>query len=117
MLLHDVSDIFLEGAKLSRYANKDDLALKMFGAFAVSWVILRVFIFPYLIVGRMLVDPVLYISLPFKIDPQPHYAVFGTLFMILWFLHLYWTYLIFKVIARQLATGSTDDVREDSDDD
>lgn len=28
---------------------------------------------------------------------QPHYSVFGTLFSVLYFLHLYWTYLIFQV--------------------
>lgn len=117
MLIHDISDIFLEGAKLARYAKRDDVALWLFGAFAASWVVLRVVIYPYMVVARMLIDPVLHIALPFDINPQPHYAAFGTMFLVLFFLHVYWTYLIFKVIARQLATGSTDDVREDEDSD
>lgn len=117
MLLHDVSDIFLEGAKLARYAQRDDLAMKLFITFAGTWVACRCLLFPYLIVGRMLVDPVTDVALPFNVDPQPHYAVFGTLFLSLFCLHLYWTYLIWRVIARQLRTGSTDDVREDDDDD
>ena len=117
MLIHDISDIFLEGAKLARYADHEQLALHLFVAFALSWVILRVFIYPYIIVIRVLIDPVVYVALPYNIKVQPHYSAFGTMFLVLFFLHLYWTYLIFKVIERQLRTGSTNDVREDSDDD
>lgn len=117
MLIHDISDIFLEGAKLARYADHEQLALNLFVAFALSWVILRVVIYPYMIVFRMMVDPVVYVALPYNINCQPHYAIFSTLFLVLFFLHLYWTYLILKVIERQLRTGTTDDVREDSDDD
>lgn len=118
MLLHDISDIFLEAAKLARYAERETLALGLFVAFAISWVILRVLIFPIVIVARTLVDPVVMIAIPYNINPQPHYSVFSTMFLLLYFLHLYWTYLIFKVIVKQLRTGSTSDVREeDSDDD
>lgn len=118
MLLHDISDIFLEGAKLARYANRETLATQLFVAFALSWVVLRVIIYPYLVVFRVLIDPVVYVALPYNINPQPHYSAFGTMFLVLFFLHLYWTYLIFRVIARKLQTGSADDVREeDSDDD
>ncbi|KAF6262816.1 TLC domain-containing protein [Scenedesmus sp. NREL 46B-D3] len=117
MLLHDVSDIFLEAAKLARYADKEAAALYLFVAFAVSWVILRVVLFPRVIIVRTLIDPVVLIAIPYNIDPQPHYSAFATMFMLLYFLHLYWTYLIFKVIYKQLKTGSTDDVREDDSDD
>eukprot|EP00879_Flechtneria_rotunda_P008442 GHRR01008843.1.p1 GENE.GHRR01008843.1~~GHRR01008843.1.p1 ORF type:complete len:313 (+),score=32.93 GHRR01008843.1:184-1122(+) len=118
MLLHDISDIFLEAAKLARYAKRDNLARNLFIVFALSWVILRVIIYPYIIVLRILVDPVVYIAIPYNINPQPHYAAFGTMFTLLYFLHLYWTYLIIKIIWKQLRTGKTDDIREeDSDDD
>jgi ceramide synthetase len=116
MLIHDISDIFLETAKLANYAEQESLSLNLFIVFAVSWVILRVFIYPYVIVHRILVDPVKYIALPYNINPQPHYSAFGTMFLVLWFLHLYWTYLIFKVIEKQLRTGKADDVREEDDD-
>jgi ceramide synthetase len=116
MLIHDISDIFLETAKLANYAEQESLSLNLFIVFALSWVILRVFIYPYVIVHRILVDPVKYIALPFNINPQPHYSAFGTMFLVLWFLHLYWTYLIFKVIEKQLRTGKADDVREEDDD-
>ena len=34
----------------------------------------------------------------------------------LYFLHLYWTWLILQVIWRQLAGGEMSDVREEDDD-
>eukprot|EP00775_Hariotina_reticulata_P007298 gene7298-7511_t len=117
MLLHDISDILLEGAKLAKYADKEQLALQLFVSFALSWIILRVIIFPYMVVFRMLVDPIIYIAVPYNIDAQPHYSILGTLHLLLFFLHLYWTYLILKVIVKQLRTGSTTDVREDDSDD
>lgn len=115
MLIHDISDIFLESAKLANYAEQESLSLNLFIAFALSWVVLRCVIYPYMIVARVLIDPVNYIALPFNINPQPHYSAFGTMFLVLFFLHLYWTYLIFKVIEKQLRTGKADDVREDDD--
>lgn len=115
MLLHDISDIFLEAAKLARYAEQESWATIMFATFALSWVILRVILYPMIVVSRMLIDPVLYLAIPYDINPQPHYSVFGTLFMVLYFLHLYWTWLIWKVIERQFTKGSMDDVREDDD--
>lgn len=116
MLIHDISDIFLESAKLANYAEQESLSLNLFIAFALSWVVLRCVIYPYMIVARVLVDPVLYVALPYNINPQPHYSAFGTMFLVLFFLHLYWTYLIFKVIEKQLRTGKADDVREEDDD-
>lgn len=117
MLLHDISDIFLEAAKLARYAEKEAAALYLFVVFAISWVILRVILFPAAIIVRTLIDPIVLIAIPYNINPQPHYSAFGTMFSLLFFLHLYWTYLIFKVIWKQLKTGSTDDVREEDSDD
>jgi TLC domain len=116
MLLHDVSDIFLELAKLARYAERETAALQLFVTFALSWVVLRVIIFPYIYIMRLLVDPILVIAIPFDVDPQPHYAAFGSMFILLFTLHIYWTYLIFRVIWRQLRTGQTDDVREEDSD-
>lgn len=119
MLLHDVSDIFLEAAKLSRYAGRQSAATAWFATFALSWVALRVCVFPRVIVLSCLIDPVEMIALPYDVDPQPHYAIFGTLFTVLYFLHLYWTWLILQVVWKQLSGETARDVREndDSDDD
>lgn len=116
MLIHDVSDIFLEAAKLSRYAGRQSAATAWFATFALSWVILRVFVFPRMVVLNCLRDPVELVAIPYDIDPQPHYSAFGTMFMLLYFLHLYWTYLILQVIWKQISVGEASDVREDDDD-
>ena len=55
--------------------------------------------------------------MPYDIDPQPHYSLFGSLFSVLFLLHLDWTYFSLLVIVKQLRTGATDDVREDEDSD
>lgn len=116
MLIHDVSDIFLEAAKLCRYAARQTLATAWFLGFAVSWIILRVIIFPRSIVFNCLTDPVELVAIPYDIDPQPHFSAFATLFLVLYFLHIYWTYLILQVIWRQLKGGEAADVREEDDD-
>ena len=41
MLLHDISDIFLEAAKLSRYCRRQNLSFFLFVLFFVSWVACR----------------------------------------------------------------------------
>jgi ceramide synthetase len=115
-LIHDVSDIFLEAAKLARYAEDQNWAFYLFVAFTITWIITRVCIYPYLFIHRFLVDPITMVAQPYGIDPQPHYSFFGTLFILLYCLHLYWTYLIIMIIVRQLKTGDTDDIREEDDD-
>ncbi|GBF89705.1 LAG1 longevity assurance [Raphidocelis subcapitata] len=117
MLLHDVSDIFLEAAKLSRYAGRQSAATAWFAAFALSWIVLRVVIFCRVIVLSCMIDPIVMIALPYDVDPQPHYSIFATLFMVLYFLHLYWTWLILQVVRKQLTGGTASDVREDDDSD
>jgi ceramide synthetase len=117
-LLHDVSDIFLETAKLARYCRREGAATAAFVAFALSWIALRVFYYPWLILAHILIDPIRLVALPFGVDPQPYWSIFATLFSLLWGLHLYWTYLIVMVIVRKFTRGEMDDVREeDSDDD
>ena len=41
MLLHDVSDIFLEAAKLSRYCRRQNLSMFFFALFFASWIVCR----------------------------------------------------------------------------
>jgi ceramide synthetase len=115
-LLHDVSDIFLEAAKLMRYCRRERAATAAFVAFALSWIALRVFYYPWLVLNHVLLQPLLVVALPNNIDPQPWWSVFATLFTVLYGLHLYWTYLIVMVIVRKFTKGEMDDVREDGSD-
>ena len=46
MVLHDVSDILLECAKMFNYCHKDAVADILFGLFMLSWAVLRLVYFP-----------------------------------------------------------------------
>ena len=54
MLLHDISDIFLEAAKLFRYCRRQTLALVAFVLFFVSWVVCRLIYYPLVIIRSTL---------------------------------------------------------------
>ncbi|GLC47300.1 hypothetical protein PLESTB_001742600 [Pleodorina starrii] len=112
ILIHDVSDIFLELAKLARYADRDDVGQPAFIVFFVSWVVCRVIIFPFYVIRSTLFEPVVLVAACLGIEPRPHWEIFNGLLLILFVLHLYWTVLIFQVIRRQFTHGKMTDVRE-----
>ena len=47
MLLHDPSDIALEVAKICNYLNMDQLATVFFALLLLSWLVLRLVLFPF----------------------------------------------------------------------
>ena len=51
MLLHDPSDVLLEGAKLASYAGWQGAAGALFGALTVSWAALRLGCLPRVVVS------------------------------------------------------------------
>lgn len=54
MLLHDPSDVFLEGAKLCNYADWDLPATTLFAGLLVSWLALRLVLLPFWVVRSCL---------------------------------------------------------------
>ena len=50
LALHDVSDVFMEAAKLAKYAGQEVGASILFGLFALSWLLLRLIFFPFFII-------------------------------------------------------------------
>ena len=47
LLCHDISDFFLEGAKLFKYAGHQLMADIGFGGFAITWFVFRLLILPF----------------------------------------------------------------------
>jgi hypothetical protein len=47
LALHDASDIFLEIGKMSKYSSCEGLAVVAFLLFVLSWIVLRLIIFPF----------------------------------------------------------------------
>jgi hypothetical protein len=115
MLIHDVSDIFLEWAKLARYSRRQGLATLYFVIFALTWFALRVFYFPLTLIRSTLYESIELAAKPHNIQPEPHYTIFNGLLIVLFILHVYWSWLILKVIITQLTEGETKDIREKDD--
>jgi len=117
-LCHDVNDIFLEAAKLARYAKAKTAPTTLFVLFALSWFVSRLYYFPKYIIASVMVDPVELVAKPNNIDPQPHWGFLVGLLSFLLVLHAYWSLLILRVIYRNVKEGQPDDVREsDSEED
>lgn len=114
MLLHDVCDIWLELAKLGQYSRNETLSTGMFVLFLLVWIAMRLVYFPFWILRSTIYEVISEVAdkLP-HIPIEPHYTLFNSLLILLVGLHVYWTFLIFKVIARKLRSGKTEDVRED----
>lgn len=117
--LHDVSDVFLEMAKLNKYLEVEVGATVFFALFAVSWLLMRILYFPMYII-RSTSYEVLQV-----LDKANHekegpllYYVFNTLLIMLLVMHVYWFILIMRVIIKQLpSSGQVADVRSSDDED
>ncbi len=115
-LCHDANDVFLEGAKLARYARSEGWSTALFAAFAGSWFVTRLFYFPVYIIWTARYDPAGRIALPYGVDPDPHFLAFQSMLFFLLALHAYWSWLIIKVLKKALK-GKVEDVREEDDSD
>ncbi|KAL2937660.1 LAG1 longevity assurance-like protein 2 [Bienertia sinuspersici] len=51
LALHDASDVFMEAAKVFKYSEKELGASVCFGLFALSWIMLRLIVFPFWVIN------------------------------------------------------------------
>eukprot|EP00884_Botryococcus_braunii_P003814 jgi/Botrbrau1/13433/Bobra.0082s0037.1 len=116
-LCHDVNDIFLEGAKLARYADRSIMSNVLFIAFMLSWFASRIVYFPLWVIRSVIFEPITLVANVYGINPHPHWEIFMSLLLFLFALHLYWSYLIVLVVIKQFRDGQAEDIREDDDDD
>lgn len=118
LALHDVSDVFMEAAKIFKYSGREFGASVCFAFFAVSWLILRLIFFPLWIIKTTSLDLQKCLNLS-EMLPMLLYYVFNTLLIMLLIFHVYWWMLIYAMINRQLKNRGKvgEDIRSDSDDD
>jgi len=114
-LCHDINDVFMETAKMTKYAKRETLANFLFALFVVSWFLSRMFYFPVWIIRSAWTEPNTIIADKFGISPHPHQEIFLALLCFLFALHTYWSYLIVRIVYRQMQTGLADDIREEED--
>uniref|UniRef100_A0A7S0YMV2 TLC domain-containing protein n=1 Tax=Polytomella parva TaxID=51329 RepID=A0A7S0YMV2_9CHLO len=112
LLIHDFSDIFLEASKLAKYARAEILSVALFVVFLISWIVCRCVIFPLFVIRSTLFEPVALVAVHIGVEPRPHFEIFNCLLILLFILHIYWTWIIIKILLRLLVTGNADDVRE-----
>ncbi|CAK9210723.1 unnamed protein product [Sphagnum troendelagicum] len=117
LLLHDISDIFMELAKLFKYSRNELGASISFSLFVVSWFVLRLIIFPLWVIWSISVEAIDYIDMNKRSDFTQYY-IMNTLLIMLLILHVYWWLLIWRMLMKLLQNWGKvgDDVRSDSED-
>jgi hypothetical protein len=121
MLLHDVSDPFLELAKVGNYATPPRKAFTntLFVVFTALWISMRVVYFP----GWVLYSVLFHAVDGVAGDADPSGVIWVWYFLTglliaLFLLHLFWTFTIIKIALIAVASGGrAEDSREDDDGD
>lgn len=110
MALHDACDVLMELAKAFNYTRRDEAATAAFAAFMVAWALLRLTVYPLMVVRSAIWE------LPEFLGGKPlmYYGFCGGLSLLL-VLHIYWFSLIVRVAWMKVVTGDGRDVREDDD--
>ncbi|KAG7258447.1 hypothetical protein CRUP_034134, partial [Coryphaenoides rupestris] len=110
MLLHDSSDIFLESAKMFNYAGWRRVCDVLFVVFSFVFLVTRLVIFPGRMIHSTMVDSLDYF------DPFPGYYFFNALLLVLQALHVFWAYLILRMVHKFVFLGKLDkDERSDEE--
>lgn len=105
MILHDVSDPLMELAKMFNYCKSLIWSSFFFGSFAISFIVLRTFIYP-----RYVISSVCNYARP---AGYPAFVINYICLNGLWFLHIFWSFLIVKILINQLFHGIREDCREE----
>jgi hypothetical protein len=113
LVCHEANDIFLEAAKLARYARAPEWATTgAFVAFMLSWFATRIYAFGFVVLHSTLFEGAEHAGRT-GIEIRPHWTILNVFLGFLLVLHVYWSYLILRIAARQLAGSGLDDIRED----
>ncbi|XP_067300913.1 ceramide synthase 2 isoform X1 [Pseudorasbora parva] len=111
MLIHDSSDILLESAKIFNYAKWERTCNGIFVVFAAIFIVTRLIIFPFWIIHCTWVYP------PDYYPPFFGYYFFNFMLVILLMLHMFWGYLILRMVKMFLFGSLTKDERSDNEED
>ena len=112
MICCDVSDVFLELAKLFHYSSKETISTALFALFTLVWLATRMGVYPTWILYSITVEA------PQLVQYFPAYFYFSILLSALLLLNIIWTYSILKVVYIALMSPNAKvqgDVRSDSD--
>ncbi|XP_063076500.1 ceramide synthase 2 [Engraulis encrasicolus] len=110
MLVHDSSDFLLESAKMFNYAGWKRTCDSLFVVFAVVFLVTRLVVFPSKIIHTTLI-----LSME-VFQPFLGYYFFNALLLILQALHVFWAWLILRMVYKFLFLGKLEkDERSDDE--
>ncbi|KJE95781.1 longevity protein [Capsaspora owczarzaki ATCC 30864] len=112
LLVHDVSDIFLEGAKAFNYLKYQKLCDATFVVFAIVFFVARLFVYPRYVLKSAFWD------VRALLNTEPFFGLwfFNILLWILQALHVMWFITIFKMVISFASKGEVSgDDRSDSE--
>jgi len=109
LIVHDVSDIFLLGAKMFKYLNLQMWCDVTFAVFVLIWIVTRLGVYPGWILYSTTIDAT------YIVQFFPAYYIFNGMMLGLLVLHCIWTYYILLMAYQALHAGQiTGDSRSDS---
>ncbi|XP_031411084.1 ceramide synthase 3 [Meleagris gallopavo] len=99
-----------QAAKMFNYARWEKTCNMLFFIFSIAFFITRIILFPFWILRATLYQPTFYST-----TPVIAYFLFNGQLLILQGLHLYWGYLIFKILKRFIFLKDLKDDRSDEE--
>eukprot|EP00042_Codosiga_hollandica_P028714 m.152275 g.152275 ORF g.152275 m.152275 type:complete len:658 (+) comp52849_c0_seq9:2752-4725(+) len=109
LFLHDISDIFLEAAKIGLYLKKKGLADISFALFAIVFAVSRLYYYPVIAVRSVAIEWVNILGI------YPSWYPNMVMLLTLQALHIFWFSLILKLIYKAVVSGAVEDPRSDDD--
>lgn len=110
LLVHDASDPWLAGAKMSGYCKSEIFKDFCFVVFIIVWVISRLWLYPFVVLYSSTVEPYYIIEKTFFV-----HWFFNFFLYVLMVLHIMWSYSIARILIKKLTQGEVQDVRSDSE--
>uniref|UniRef100_A0A8C6M3E3 Ceramide synthase 5 n=1 Tax=Nothobranchius furzeri TaxID=105023 RepID=A0A8C6M3E3_NOTFU len=99
LCVHDTSDFLLEAAKMANYAKYQRLCDFLFIVFSVVFFITRLVIYPLWVLNSTMFESWAIVG------PFPSWWLFNILLLVLQVLHIFWSYLIFRIALKALLRG------------
>jgi hypothetical protein len=110
LVAHDFSDIFLELGKTYLYKKDEIKKIVCFALLTISWMVTRLWVFPAHIIGSILYEAPVFVPVDFF---ALLWVAFIAFLSVLFLMHVYWFYLILRILYKKLLLGkAVDDDRE-----
>ncbi|XP_061739100.1 ceramide synthase 2-like [Nerophis ophidion] len=110
MLVHDSSDFLLESAKMFHYADWTRTCDSLFVVFALVFLVTRLVVFPFRLIHTTMITFVDFFH------PFLGYYIFNILLLVLQALHIFWAYLILRMVYKFAFKGKVErDERSDEE--